>query len=143
MSTKSPKDPEQTPIKGAVAALLNERELVINRGSVHGVTRGMKFRVLTAEDVQVTDPESGVPLGNIVRAKVRVEASAVQELMTICRTYETVGGGLASFSGVSAALGLGEPIVRTLKTGDQGFLPPISERESYVKVGDRVEQILG
>jgi hypothetical protein len=127
------------PITGSVAALINERELVINRGEDQGVTKGMRFRVLTSNDVEVMDPETGESLGNIVRIKVRVEATQVWEKMAICRTYETVRTGLfnalAPYSNITQ--------VRTLKAGDEGFLPPISEGESYIKVGDPVEEITG
>jgi hypothetical protein len=126
-------------ITGSVAALINERELVINRGAEHGVTSGMRFRVLTSNDVEVTDPETGESLGNIVRVKVRVEASQVRDKMTICRTYETIRSGI--FSGIEGFANV--TTYRTLKAGDEGFLPPISENDSYVKVGDPVEEITG
>ena len=127
-------------IRGQVAAILNERELVINRGSDHGVTHGMKFRVLTKEDVVVEDPETRKPLGQIVRVKVRVQADAVQERMTICRTYETLRrAGLSALSVFREQVA--EAQYRTLKVGDEGFLPPISEKESYIRIGDPVEEI--
>jgi hypothetical protein len=129
-------DPREL-IRGAVAALVNERELVINRGSDHGVTRGMKFRVLTSNDVEVSDPETGESLGNIIRVKVRVQAASVQEKMTICRTYETIRSGIFGAS----ARALTETEYRTLRTGDSGFLPPIQESDSYISVGDPVEEI--
>lgn len=134
--------PDVEPIRGTVAALLNERELVINRGSEHGVAVGMKFRVMTKDDVVVDDPETGEPLGSIMRIKVRVRADSVQDHMTICKTYETVGGSLLSRSIFDTGLAGGAPKPRTLRTGDQGFLPPIAEKESYVEVGDPVEEIL-
>lgn len=124
-------------IRGAVAALVNERELVINRGSTHGVTAGMKFRVLTSNDVEVSDPETGESLGNIVRVKVRVQASSVQEKMTICRTYETIRSGF-----FAATKMLTDTEYRTLRTGDTGFLPPIREVDSYIEIGDPVEEIV-
>jgi hypothetical protein len=138
MAEKQNEDPKdiRPAIKGLVAALVNERELVINRGSEHGVTRGMKFRVLTSNDVEVSDPETGVSLGNIVRVKVRVEATQVQEKMTICRTYETLRSSI--FAGIP---NLVDTQYRTLRTGDSGFLPAIAENESYVKVGDPVEEV--
>ncbi len=131
--------PSAGPIRGAVAALVNERELVINRGAQHGVVRGMKFRVLTQNDVEVIDPETGESLGNISRVKVRVEASAIQDNMTICRTYETIRGGLGAMAAFQRQLN--DPVYRTLKTNDSGFLPPISEADSYIQIGDPVEQI--
>jgi hypothetical protein len=129
---------ERPLITGSVAALVNARELVINRGSEHGVHRGMKFRVLTTEDIEVTDPETNQSLGRIQRVKVRVQASSVQERMTVCRTYEKTGGGLFNRS---LAAQLAEPKYRTLRTGDESYLPPIAENQSYVRRGDAVEEI--
>lgn len=37
-------------IKGHVAGVLNERELIINVGSDDGVTLGMKFKILSDLD---------------------------------------------------------------------------------------------
>ena len=60
--TTTPDESHHDPIMGAVAALINERELVINRGSADGVTRGMKFRVMTKErpEIQVEGSSDGV-----------------------------------------------------------------------------------
>src|SRR4051812_6821678 len=52
-------------ITGFVARVLNSRELVINRGSEHGVELDMHFEVLAPEGEDITDPETGEPLGSI------------------------------------------------------------------------------
>ena len=47
-------------IEGQVATIVNERELVINRGSDSGVNEGMKFKVVGGE-LAIKDPETGEP----------------------------------------------------------------------------------
>ena len=44
-------------IEGKVAAILNERDLVINRGSDSGVQEGMRFGVVE-KDVPIVDPDT-------------------------------------------------------------------------------------
>ena len=49
-------------LEGQVAAILNEREMVINIGEDAGVKRDMIFRVLD-KNVPVKDPKTGEVLG--------------------------------------------------------------------------------
>ena len=131
-------------IEGKVASVLNERELAINIGAEHGVTAGMKFKVLADQPTEILDPETGESLGSFDRDKVRVRAIDIQARFSVCKTYKTryVGGG-SNYSFLGANL-FAEPrkIVETLKTEDSALPPPLSEEESYVKKGDRVVQIL-
>lgn len=132
--------PSRPPLVGKVATLVNERELVINIGTVEGVRPKMKFRVLAAAPVEVRDPDSGEPLGTIEREKVRVQAIDIQENFTVCQTYETLRRGpLAPAMGAELLEAGG---VRTLRRGDRGYVPPITEKESYVAIGDLVEEIV-
>lgn len=137
------------PLKGKVAAVLNERELAINIGASGGVEPGMKFKVLADEPAEVLDPETDELLGTIDREKVRVQAREVQERFSICRTYiihRTNGGPFYGLSGMGPALArLYAPpreIPETLKAEDSALPPPLSEEESYVKKGDRVVQLI-
>jgi len=128
------------PSEGKVAAILNARELVISIGSAQGVGLGMRFKVLAETPVEVTDPDTGKSLGVIDREKVRVQAVQVQEHLAVCKTYQTYRIGSHSYLG--SMLGqLGEAprtVVETLKADEASFPPPLSEAESYVKLGDRV-----
>jgi hypothetical protein len=132
---------------GKVAAVLNERELVINIGSRNGVEEDAKFKVLANEPTEIIDPETGEFLGTLDREKVRVRAVEIQERLTICRTYrvEYISGGALYniFSGGLAAFGNEPPrkVVETLRVDENTYPPPLSEEESYVKKGDRVVQI--
>lgn len=130
-------------IEGKVAGVLNERELVINIGSLQGVKRGMKFKVLASEPLVIYDPETGEKLGMLDREKVRVAAVEVHKRFSICRTYRTrkVGGNSLYAATLLKQLAPPREEPETLKAYDSAYPPPLSEAESYVKRGDRVVQI--
>lgn len=137
------------PLVGRVAMVLNERELATNIGASDGVEVGMKFKVLADEPTEILDPETDELLGSIERVKVQVQATEVQERFSICRTYiihRTSGGPFYGLSGMSASLAsLYAPpreIPETLKAEDSSLPPPLPEKESYVKKGDRVVQLI-
>ncbi len=129
-------------LEGKIANILNARELVINIGWEDDVRVGMRFKVLADTPTQITDPETEEVIGIVDREKVRVEATEVQDKIAICRTYETVrvGGGLG-MPDISRYLNQPKTVPKTLKAGDQSYLPPLSESESYVKRGDRVAEV--
>ena len=133
------------PIRGQVARVLNTRELAINRGTSHGVSKGMKFAVLDTAAEGIEDPESGEVLGSVYRAKIRIQVVAVKERLAIARTYVTkqvnVGGvGIGAF-GDAFKPPKWETRYETLKAEDAAW-QEISEAQSIVKTGDPVEQIL-
>jgi hypothetical protein len=124
--------------EGKVAKIISTRELGINLGFAKGVEEGMIFAVLAETPLRIVDPDSGDLLGEVDREKVRVKATEVFEKFSICRTfetYETSGLGLALASIAATRR------VRTLTIEDSELPPPLSEEESYVKVGDRVRQV--
>jgi len=128
--------------EGKVAKIINARELGINLGFAKGVEEGMAFAVLADTPLRVDDPDTGEFLGEVDREKVRVKATEVFERFSICRTYETYESPslLGPFPGALSSL-VGTRQVKTLKIEDSELPPPLSEEESYVKVGDRVRQI--
>ena len=75
-------------IEGKIAKILNTRELVINRGTNHGVRPGMAFAVLE-QQFGIVDPDTQEPLGNLDREKVRVRVSETHPKFSLARTYET------------------------------------------------------
>src|SRR5687768_10988114 len=77
------------PLEGKVAAIINERELVINIGANKGVRKGMKFKVLAGEVTEVRDPETDEVLGTIEQEKVQVRVIEVQNKLSVCRTFRT------------------------------------------------------
>lgn len=91
-------------IRGTVAELVSDREVILNRGALHGVTEGMYFAILDPGTIGVTDPETNEPLGDIRVVKIVVQAVEVAAKMTLARTFRTrrvnVGGqgGLGSIA---------------------------------------------
>lgn len=140
---------KQKKLEGLVAGILNARELVINLGQAHGVTLGMKFAVLAESPLEIRDPNSGEVLDTIDREKVRVESSEIREKITVCRTYRVrkISGGPfgETLSGLGSIADIMRPpreVQETLSIHDSSMPPPLSEDESYVKVKDRVHQVL-
>jgi len=138
------------PLKGNIAAILNERELVINIGANKGVKIGMKFKVMSEEPLKILDPNNNEILGEIDREKVRVEVIEVQEKLAIARTYKTrhiSGGSLYPWTALATYFSrepFAEPkdVPETLKVKDSNLPQTLSEKESYIKKGDRVIQLL-
>lgn len=127
--------------------MLNERELVINLGRRDGVRSGMRFRVLAQETLEIHDPLTHEPLGDLDREKVRVEATEVHDRLAVCKTYEfwMVGGELRVIDTFQARMremaGPARRVYETLRVDEETAPAPLSPEESYVKVGDRVRQI--
>ncbi len=132
---------KQPLLQGKVAKIISVRELGINIGLMDGVEEGMVFAVLADTPLRVEDPDSHELLGEVDRDKVRVKATEVFEKFAICRTYETYEAPGVFPSYLSDMLRPGTRHVRTLKIEDSELPPPLSEEESYVKVGDWVRQV--
>lgn len=134
-------------IEGKVAAILNERDLVVNKGSESGVREGMTFKV-TEPDLSLKDPDTGESLGILAREKIRIKIVEVKPKYAIGKTYETYS---VNVGGTGARFGFGPltlpapPLyvtkVRTLRIDDSISMAPMNEEESSVKVGDPVEQV--
>ncbi len=134
---------KDTPLRGKVAQILTERELIINIGSTHGVRSGMKFKILADAPLEVRDPETHDVIGEIDREKVVVMASEIEERFTVCKTYKkwsTGGAGFAAIANIMMAVP--QQKHETLKIEDSSLPLPLSEEESYVKVGDRAVQLV-
>ena len=133
-------------IEGKVARVLNVRELVINRGTEDGVELGMRFDVLDKKGDDISDPETGEPLGSVYRPKIKVEVVRVEPKLAVARTYrswqENIGGAGADLGAGLSRLFLPPKYVRryeTLKT-DEATWEDLDESESFVKTGDPVRQ---
>ena len=129
--------PTNERIEGKVARILNERELVINRGSRDGVEIGMRFAILNPNGIDITDPETHEVLGSVPIAKTIVKVVRVDERMSVGRTFRTIPGraGGSVFSAIAAL----SPIPdrpETLRAGERTVYQEISEEESSVKTGD-------
>jgi hypothetical protein len=140
--TEKPVEVVKGPIDGLVAAIVSERELAINIGANRGVTRGMKFKVMSDVATEIKDPQTGETLGTVSRDKVHVEARSVSEKFSICRTYRTYRTGSAFNAGLAQLFEPSRKVTETLRAEDSSYISELSEEESFVEVGDRVEQVL-
>jgi hypothetical protein len=135
------------PIRGRVARILNSRELVINRGTEHGVEIGMRFAVLNSKGAEITDPDSGELLGSVDVEKTFVKVVRVQERMCVARTFRTFrtpATGLAAQVGARDII-FGSPasvVEETLRTSESTYQQEMDEKDSYVKRGDPVVQVI-
>lgn len=136
-------------IEGKVAAILNERDLVINRGSDAGVKEGMKFKVIEPQ-FPITDPDTGASLGAVSREKIRVRIIEAQPRFSVGKTYETyvinVGVGIRDSSPLEMTATIQRSQqqvtrVRTLMAENTSRFDPLDEASSFVKVGDPVVQV--
>ena len=127
-------------IEGRVAQILNVHELVINIGSAAGVRPGMKFAILADAPVTILDPENGRELDTVDREKLRVEASEVRSKITICRTLRAE----PDYSAKMAAFAAFTESTRrpTLRDSDVFVSEPLSPENSYVKIKDRVIEVV-
>jgi hypothetical protein len=131
-------------IEGRVAQILTARELVINRGSAEGVGVGMRFAVLNRHGTDIKDPDTGEVIGSIEIEKVLVKVVRVDEHLSVARTFRTYsvgGGGLWALSALQ-----GSPprtVYETLRTDERRLKDELDEKESYVKIGDPVVQVIG
>jgi hypothetical protein len=139
-------------IEGKVATVLNERELVLNIGAEDGVEVGMRFKILYAGGIEITDPDTNEPLGSVEWPKTEVKIVSVQPHMAVGRTFRTVT--IPEIGSPHRGLGVGawlaalpnyEPakqVVETLRTSDGFAEKEIDPSESVVKRGDPAVQIL-
>ena len=130
-------------IRGKVAAILNERDLIINKGQNDGVSEGMPFQV-TQPDVPVRDPDNGAVLGVLTRDKIKVRVVELHPHFSVAKTYETysarvpseVQQALSRFSGRTVTR-----VRRILTESSQQEGDTIGQEGSTVYVGDPVVQI--
>ncbi|WP_156771899.1 hypothetical protein [Mycobacterium sp. 1245805.9] len=80
------------PIVGKVAAIENNFNLVINRGSNHGVKSGMIFAIEDPQGKEIRDPESDELLGYVPTEKIKVKVFEVQEKLSRATTFVRVLG---------------------------------------------------
>lgn len=142
------------PIRGKVAHVLNGQEIVINAGSVNGVTVGMVFNVLEASGEDIRDPDTNEVLGSIDRPKVSVRVIHAQEKLAVAtfpQSKDVNTGILADLTNLAIPT-LG-PVARSLmvvtprkpyaasqKASDT--IHPLDSKNNGVKIGDPVVQVL-
>ncbi len=77
---------EQKPIRGKVAAVLDEERLVLNVGTNHGVARKMVFRISGTRVIR--DPDTGDELGEVEVTKIKVQVGEIKEKISIAYPYQ-------------------------------------------------------
>lgn len=130
-------------IKGKVAAVLNERDLVINKGSDDSVSEGMLFQV-TQPDFRITDPDSGAELGVIARNKIKVRVVEVHPQFSVAKTYETYSYPASPVSVRAGVIWRRRPVTRVRKIimePDGRKTDTIGVEGSTIRIGDPVVQI--
>lgn len=132
-------------ITGKVAQLIDDRTLVINRGSSDGVKVGMKFMVYDQTGKSVVDPDTNNELGKIKLPKIKVQISHADEKYSVAETYifkEINVGGVNPLSNISNVLSPPK-YVKQYETFeiDESTRKKIDKEKSIVTVGDIVEQI--
>jgi hypothetical protein len=139
------------PLKGAVAVLLTNGELVLNLGSEDGVRVGMRFDVPNSHGIDIYDPKTTEVLGTVELPKVIVEDVRVEDRLTVARTFQKRRrnlGGSGDFLGSAGLWKMFEPPRwvddwETFKTERKPQVEEISEEDSYVKIGDPVVEDSG
>ncbi|WAC69351.1 hypothetical protein [Microbacterium sp. SL75] len=135
-------------LRGQVAELVSDREVILNRGSNHGVQEGQYFAILNPDTIGITDPETGEDLGGIRVVKVVVVAVEVAAKLTLARTFRTktlnVGGSSTAASTLAGVSSMFNPpkYVETVEklTIDRNAPRKISPSESVVSKGDPFEE---
>ena len=136
------------PIHGKVARVLNSQEIAINIGTANGVTVGMYFDVLSPQSGEIRDPDTDEVLGSIELTKVRMQVTEVQRKLAVASTYRSKRvnvGGSFRLGPFSQSLMPPKWITKyeTLKKSERETVKEdIDEKDSFVKVGDPVVQVI-
>jgi hypothetical protein len=102
----------------------------------------MVFVIMNPAGDEINDPDTGEPLGEVNRPKVQVKVLTVRPQFAIARTFEKIGGSSGILGPDMSTLFYGKPATyRTLRS-DDALWEPITEEESYVKIGDPVRQVV-
>lgn len=134
-------------INGKVAQILNDREVIVNRGSTHGVKVGMYIGIIDPLSLDVVDPDTGESIGGIRRIKVTLKITQVSERLAVASTFKTqrVNTGGSGLGGLGATSRLFEPPKYEERVERLGFdsasARPLDESQSKVQVGDPFEQM--
>jgi hypothetical protein len=78
-------------IEAKVADILNDREVVLNKGKDDGVSTGMRFAIMERQPHKVMDPDTGDLLDRIDLVKTVVKVVRVTPHVAIARTFRMVG----------------------------------------------------
>lgn len=125
-------------LRGKVAEVVSEREVILNKGKQDGVREGSYFKVLDPAMTEIVDPDTGADLGGFSVIKVVVVAIQVADRVTLARTFRrnrvNVGGIAGGFSSLMSPPEYVEQIerIRREEPAPGTRLPT----DSVVRVGD-------
>lgn len=110
---------------------------MINRGADDGVRTGMRFAILNPRGAEIKDPDTNEVIGSVELEKVVVKVVRVEPRLAVARTFRTF-----------RTSGLYFPIIggtrrETLRTDETTYREELDPKDSYVKVGDPVVQVVG
>lgn len=88
-----PEESRSSYFPGAVAKVIDEYTIVINRGSEHGISKGDHFLIYSVDPIELTDPETGKSLGCLEIVKGTGSAVHVQAKMTTVKSNRSVSKG--------------------------------------------------
>lgn len=136
-------------VSGKVIRILNDREIVLNRGATDGLAEGDYIGIIDPETEDMKDPDTEENLGSIRRYKVALRITQVSERLAIAATYKTkrvnVGGSGDPMRGIlgwaaTTAPPKYETLVEKLRL-DERAGKPLGPSESRVQEGDQFEVI--
>ena len=127
-----------TPIRGKVAYVLNNGDIVINIGAAHGVRPGMYFDVIDDHNLEIRDPDTQEVIGFLEVSKIEVQVIDTQEKISVATPHRS----LERKTEDSYRVG---PFARSLMPPGWLTEDAISrgEKGSDVEVGNSVVQLIG
>lgn len=135
------------PIEGKIARILDEYNVVINVGRLHGVAEGMLFVIYSPGEAEIKDPDTGKSLGCLEVVKGYVRASHVQENLTLCTAQvvaEEEGTGVEKTQTLSGAM-MAESMGLKARAESRLNVNPLQisgvSRGGAISVGDRVRSL--
>lgn len=137
---------EVLPVAGKVIRILNDREVVLNKGATSGLQEGDYIGIIDPATENLQDPDTGEDLGGIRRYKVALRVSRVSERAAIAATYKTRSVNLGGTGGPTASISklFAEPKyvsqIEKLRLSETGSRP-LGPSESRVQQGDDFESI--
>ena len=78
-------------IEGKIVKILDECQIVINKGCRDGVIVNSSFVIFSISSEEINDPETGENLGKLEIVKGYVNAFHIQDRVTICTSVKIQG----------------------------------------------------
>ena len=88
-------------VKGLVVKILSPTKVLINLGSLQGVTKGMRF-VIYEEGEMIKDPTSSQPIERLELVKGEVQIIHVQQKMSIGESFSIETKTTPPYSAITA-----------------------------------------